>query len=217
MYRIVVSSGAIIPARAPPSIDMLQMVILCSMDRSCIALPRYSMTCRVPPDTPIWAMIPRIKSLAATPQGSSPSTSTAIECGLACQIVWVARTCSTSVVPIPKARAPKAPWVEVWLSPHTTSRPGWVRPCSGPTTWTIPCRGSSRPNIVMPWSLQFSTRASICRLERGSRIPRERPVVGMPWSTVATVRSGRLTVLPDWLRPANACGEVTSWTRCRST
>lgn len=28
----------------------------------------------------------------------------------------MARTCSTSEVPIPKASAPKAPWVEVWES-----------------------------------------------------------------------------------------------------
>ena len=32
-----------------------------------------------------------------------------------CSRVWVARTCSTSLVPIPKARAPKAPCVAVWL------------------------------------------------------------------------------------------------------
>ena len=52
--------------------------------------------------------------------------------------VWVASTCSTSLVPMPKARAPKAPWVDVWLSPQTTVMPGWVRPCSGPMTWTMP-------------------------------------------------------------------------------
>ena len=54
-------------------------------------------------------------------------------------MVWVARTCSTSLVPMPKASAPKAPWVDVWLSPHTMVMPGWVRPCSGPMTWTMPC------------------------------------------------------------------------------
>ena len=36
----------------------------------------------------------------------------------------MARTCSTSLVPIPKASAPKAPWVLVWLSPQTIVRPG---------------------------------------------------------------------------------------------
>ena len=54
--------------------------------------------------------------------------------------VWVASTCSTSEVPMPNASAPKAPWVEVWLSPQTIVMPGWVTPSSGPITWTIPCR-----------------------------------------------------------------------------
>ena len=36
----------------------------------------------------------------------------------------MASTCSTSEVPIPNASAPKAPWVEVWLSPQTIVMPG---------------------------------------------------------------------------------------------
>jgi hypothetical protein len=35
-------------------------------------------------------------------------------------------------VPMPWASAPKAPWVEVWLSPQTMVMPGRVKPCSGP-------------------------------------------------------------------------------------
>jgi len=31
----------------------------------------------------------------------------------------VASTCSTSLVPMPNASVPNAPWVEVWLSPQT--------------------------------------------------------------------------------------------------
>jgi hypothetical protein len=38
--------------------------------------------------------------------------------------VWVASTCSTSEVPMPCASAPKAPCVEVWLSPQTMVMPG---------------------------------------------------------------------------------------------
>jgi len=34
---------------------------------------------------------------------------------------------------MPWASAPKAPWVEVWLSPQTIVVPGSVKPCSGPT------------------------------------------------------------------------------------
>ncbi len=53
---------------------------------------------------------------------------------------WLARTSRTWLVPIPKAMAPKAPWVEVWLSPQAMVMPGWVMPCSGPITWTMPWR-----------------------------------------------------------------------------
>jgi len=43
-YSKVISSGAIMPARAPASMDMLQMVIRSSMDRPRIVEPRYSST-----------------------------------------------------------------------------------------------------------------------------------------------------------------------------
>src|SRR3978361_524384 len=56
--------------------------------------------------------------------------------GLRCWSVWVASTCSTSLVPMPKASAPKAPWVEGCESPPTIVMPGCVTPTSGPTTWT---------------------------------------------------------------------------------
>ena len=46
---------------------------------------------------------------------------------------------------MPKASAPKAPWVAVWLSPHTVVQPGRVKPCSGPMMCTMPCRRSSMP------------------------------------------------------------------------
>ncbi len=51
--RNVVSSGAIMPARAPASMDMLQRVIRSSMSSASIVVPRYSMTCPVAPPTPI--------------------------------------------------------------------------------------------------------------------------------------------------------------------
>jgi hypothetical protein len=47
---------------------------------------------------------------------------------------WVVNTISTSEVPIPKAIAPKAPWVEVCESPQTIVAPGRVMPFSGPIT-----------------------------------------------------------------------------------
>ena len=56
--------------------------------------------------------------------------------------VWVASTCSTSLVPMPKASAPNAPCVEVCESPQTIVMPGWVSPSCGPTTCTMPCSAS---------------------------------------------------------------------------
>ena len=212
----VVSSGLTMPALAPASIDMLQTVIRPSIDRARMAEPRYSMTWPMPPPVPMRPMMARMTSLAVTPAGRSPSTVMAMVPGRRAGRVWVARTCSTSLVPMPKARAPKAPWVEVWLSPHTMVMPGWVRPCSGPMTWTMPCPGVPWGRSVMPNSAQLAVRAWSWRAEMGSARGRSRPMVGVLWSTVATVRSGRRTVRPARRRPSKAWGVVTSWMRCRS-
>ena len=100
--------------------------------------PRYSMIEPIPPPVPRRPMTARITSLAVEPSGRVPSTVTANVPGRCWGSDWVASTCSTSLVPMPKARAPKAPCVLVWLSPHTTVMPGSVRPFSGPMTCTIP-------------------------------------------------------------------------------
>ncbi len=105
----VVSSGAIIPARAPPSMDMLQTVIRPAIGSARMAAPRYSMTEPAPPPVPSARMMPSTRSLAVQPAGRSPSTVTAMAEGLTWRSVWVASTCSTSVVPMPKASAPNAP------------------------------------------------------------------------------------------------------------
>ena len=130
------------PARAPASIDMLHTVIRDSIDSARIALPRNSMTWPCPPPVPIFAITASTMSLAVTPGARSPSTVTAIVRKGLRGSDWVARTCSTSEVPMPKARAPNAPWVEVWLSPQTMVIPGWLSPSCGPTTCTIPCSAS---------------------------------------------------------------------------
>ena len=79
-------------------------------------------------------------SFAVTPSGSEPLSSSRMVFGLRCGRVCVASTCSTSEVPIPKASAPTAPCVAVWLSPQTIVIPGWDTPSSGPITCTIPSR-----------------------------------------------------------------------------
>ena len=84
-------------------------------------------------------MMARITSFAYTPRASAPSTRTWRSFGLAMARHCVASTSRTCVVPMPKAMAPTAPWVEVWLSPQAMVIPGWLRPSSGPITWTMPC------------------------------------------------------------------------------
>ena len=69
---------------------------------------------------------------------------------------------------MPKARAPRAPWVEVCESPHTRVSPGWVNPCSGPTIWTMPWRGSPRPKIVTLCSAALRVTASTMARASGS-------------------------------------------------
>ena len=70
------------------------------------------MTWPSPPPVPIVPMIASTTSFGATPSGNVPSTLTAIQRGRAWGSVWVASTCSTSLVPMPNASAPKAPWVD---------------------------------------------------------------------------------------------------------
>ena len=115
-----------------------------------MAEPAYSMTWPVAPSVPMRPMMSRMMSLAVTPVGSSPSTVMRKVLGLSCGRVWVAMTCSTSLVPMPNARAPKAPWVEVCESPQTMVMPGLVRPSSGPIMWTMPCSASWTSKSSMP-------------------------------------------------------------------
>ncbi len=127
------------PARAPASMLMLQMVMRPSIESARIAEPAYSITHPVAPSVPILPMMARMMSFAVTPSGSLPSTAMRKVFGFPCGSVCVASTCSTSLVPIPKANAPNAPCVDVCESPHTIVMPGLVSPSSGPITCTIPC------------------------------------------------------------------------------
>ena len=146
----VFSSGAIMPARAPPSIDMLHTVMRSSMSSASMAGPRYSMTCPVARRADL--RDEREDNVLRThARRQVPSTRTSSVFGLRCKRHWVASTCSTSLVPMPNASAPNAPCVEVWLSPQTIVRPGCVRPSSGPMTWTMPRSGSL-------------CRAALCRI-----------------------------------------------------
>ena len=114
---------------------------------------------------------------------------------------------------MPKASAPKAPWVEVWESPQTTVMPGWVSPSCGPTAWTIPWSASPRECRRTPNSAQLARRVSIWARLVTSAIGRSMSTVGVLWSSVAMVRSVRRTLRPARRSPSKAWGLVTSWTR----
>ncbi len=172
------SSGETIPARAPASIDMLHTVSRPSMESKRIALPAYSITCPTAPAAPILAMMARIRSLPLTPAPSRPSRRMRSVFGLRCHKVCVASTCATSLEPMPKASAPSAPWVDVWLSPQTISIPGCERPCSGPITCTMPWRTSCRPKSSMPVSRVLRSSASAIARISGCTRDRSRLSVG---------------------------------------
>ena len=157
-------------------------------------------------------------SLAPTPAGSLPSTVTRMFLAFFCVSVWVASTCSTSDVPMPCASAPKAPCVEVWLSPHTMVVPGSVKPCSGPDHVH-----DALPDVALVEVLDAEFLGVL-----GERLDLDaallvldalrcgRRVVAMLWSTTASVFSGARTLRLAMRRPSNACGLVTSCTRWRS-
>ncbi len=117
---------------------------------------------------------------------------------------------------MPKASAPIAPWVEVWLSPQTMVVPGRLRPSSGPMMWTMPWRASRSGMYGTPNAATLLSSVSIWMPAFRFLDGQARSDVGTLWSTTAMVASGRRTARPAARRPSNAWGLVTSWTRWRS-
>ena len=207
------------PARAPPSMLMLQMVIRCSIVSARMASPRYSKTWPVPPPMPIRAISARMMSLALTP-GREPAVDpdlvglrVALEQGLGGEDhLDLAR-------PDPERERPERAVGARCASRRTRwSCPAGSGPSCGPMTWTMPWLGDADAverdaelarSCVSSWSIW----AAAC----GSSIGRLRGVVGIEWSAVATVCAGRRTRRPRSRSPVKACGLVTSWTRWRST
>ena len=83
-------------------------------------------------------------------------------------------------------------------------------------TWTMPWVSLPKAWIGMPKSAQFVSSCLIWAAACMSTMGRPRGVVGVPWSAVATVLSGRRTCAPRMRSPVKAWGLVTSWTRWRS-
>ena len=126
------------------------------------------------------------------------------------------------MVPMPKASAPNAPCVLVWLSPQTMVLPGWVAPSSGPITCTMP-----RLSLVEVRAARRRTRRSCCsscstcvrgRIDGDGLAAEHLLGARRAWSgpCVPSVRSGRRTGRPRSRSSLKACGVVTSWIRCRS-
>ena len=163
----------------------------------------HALTTNASAMTPITAST---TSFPVTPRGRTPSTVTRMFFILFCTRHWVASTCSTSEVPMPCARHPKAPCVLVCESPHTTVIPGRVAPCSGPITCTMPIRLSRNGKYdLAPYSRMLASSVSSCRREVGSAmpsIPLSQPVVGVLWSAVATTDEIRQGLRPASLRPS---------------
>jgi hypothetical protein len=110
---------------------------------------------------------------------------------------------------MPCASAPKAPWVEVWLSPQTMVVPGGVRPAPAHDVAT-PCARQARRHIrpELARSGQFLDLLAALWLS----IPPLRQWSGYLWSTTASVLCGA-HFAPDSRKPSKTYGLVTSWTR----
>ena len=139
--------------------------------------------------------------------------------GTRCTRVWVAITCSTSEVPMPKASAPKAPWVEVWESPQTMVMPGWVSPAPGRSRGRCPAGlaneavdGHTEVGGVLLQGHDLRARQR-CRRSASRSGCRPSARCGRRWRRSCR---GAAACGPVIRRPSNAWGEVTSWTRWRS-
>ena len=148
-YSMVTSSQATMPARAPASMVMLHSVMRCSIVQ-CAAPPRhaYSITCpgaamRSPTGLPNDVPGPGPSRWSHPRSRLAPDIDSAMDLRLAAAAGtgWPARS-PTSVVPMPKARAPKAPWVAgMAVAAHDGhARAGW-RPVPAPSR--ARCRGRS--------------------------------------------------------------------------
>ena len=117
---------------------------------------------------------------------------------------------------MPKASAPNAPCVAVWLSPQTMVMPGRRQALLRPDDVHDALAdvdhgeiGHAELGDVLLQRLDLDARLLV-RCRGCGR------VVGMLWSATAMVASGRRTWRPAMRRPSKACGLVTSWTRWRS-
>ena len=110
----------------------------------------------------------------------------------------------------------------VWLSPQTIVMPGCVRPSSGPMTCTMPrCVAAEAEQLDAELAAVLLHRRTWLRRgldpdrHAAEDLRRGRSASSGPASR-ACDRAGA-PAGPRRAARANACGEVTSWMRCRST
>ena len=130
------------PARAPPSMLMLQMVMRFHVERADRRPAILEHVAGSACTTPIRPMMPEDQVFRGDAGGERVRHFDREGLRPPLQQALVASTWPTSVVPMPKARAPNA--LLVWLSPQTMVLPGRVRPSSGPMMCTMPRRSCRR-------------------------------------------------------------------------
>ena len=188
------------PARAPPSIDMLQTVMRPSIESARIASPVYSTTWPVTPAVPIWPIRPRIRSFATTPRPGWPSKRTRSVCGRALrQRLRGQHVLDLAGADAERERAERA--VRGGVRVAADDRHAGLRDAELGADHVDDALAAVAEAVAAgrrtPRSCARAPRAAA--RERSSSMPRSRPMVGTLWSAVARVRSGRRT-----RRPASA-------------
>ena len=222
-YAKVTSSGAIMPARAPASIDMLQIVMR-PFDRK--RLDRLAgVLDRMTGGAGGADLADRAEDqvLRGDAEARLALVGDAHRLGLApARRHCVASTCSTSDVPTGIASAPSAPWVEVCESPQAIVMPGLREPELRPDHVHDALAPAAHPVVgdaeLLAVALQrrdLGAREVVGdRVQAGALARVRRARCGRRWQACGR---GARTLRPASRRPSNACAEVTSWTRWRST
>ena len=102
---------------------------------------------------------------------------------------------------MPKASAPNAPWVAVWLSPQTTVMPGQGQPLLGSDDVDDALAGVAHRVEADAELVGVAPQHLHLLARHGSATGWSMSVVGTLWSSVATVRSGRRTAPPGQAQP----------------
>ena len=211
------SSGAIRPARAPPSIDMFETVMRPSIGSARIASPAYSTTWPFPPPVPLLPDHRRGSCPSpSTPRAGRPSTSTRSVFGaLLRQRLRREHVLDLARADAERQRAERAVCRRVRVAAddrHPRRRHAELRADHVHDPLTRVRRGRERT----PNSSTFSRRAR--RAAAGDALVdrADRPRSARCGRPSRTSGRARRTPRPATRRPSNACGLVTSCTRCRS-